>query len=107
MSKGCAFILHHVLARGRSRRRDVKQAAVAMRHTSKMQASATYDTGSSDRAVAAVMKVAGDYSAKFRSSDRICPIDVGIVTFGKTTPRSAKSSSTIPNWPESGSKSAP
>ena len=46
----------------------VKQAAVAMRHTSQMQASATYDKGSSDKAVAAVMKVAGDFSAKFKAS---------------------------------------
>ena len=43
---------------------------------------------------------------KFRRSERICPIEVGIVTFGNTTPRSVKSSSTIPNCPDSGSKSA-
>ena len=83
MSKGCAFILHHVLARGRSRRRDVKQAAVAIRHTSKMQASATYDKGSSDRAVAAVMQVACDYSAKFRSSGASSSTDGCTVIFNQ------------------------
>ena len=46
----------------------VKAAAVAMRHSSKMQASATYDKGGSDRRVSAAMKVAADYSAKFSSN---------------------------------------
>ena len=43
----------------------VKAAAIAMRHSSKTQASAAYDKGSSDRRVSAAMKVAADYSAKF------------------------------------------
>ena len=43
----------------------VKAAAIAMRHSSKIQASATYDKGGSDRRVSAAMKVAADYSAKF------------------------------------------
>ena len=46
----------------------VKAAAVAMRHSSKMQASAAYDRGGSDRRVSAAMKVAADYSAKFSSN---------------------------------------
>ena len=46
----------------------VKAAAVAMWHSSKMQASATYDKGGSDRRVSAAMKVAADYSAKFSSN---------------------------------------
>eukprot|EP00966_Prymnesium_polylepis_P168457 3894889-Prymnesium_polylepis.1 len=41
----------------------VKAAAVAMRHSSKMQASAAYDKGSSDKRVSAAMKVAADFSA--------------------------------------------
>ena len=45
----------------------VKAAAIAMRHSSKIQASATYDKGGSDRRVSAAMKVAADYSAKFSS----------------------------------------
>ena len=45
----------------------VRAAAVAMRHSSKTQASAAYDKGASDRRVAAAMKVAADYSAKFAS----------------------------------------
>ena len=44
-----------------------KAAAVAMRHSSKMQASDTYDKGSSDKRVCAAMKVAADYSARFSS----------------------------------------
>jgi integrase len=43
----------------------VKAAAVAMRHSSKTQASAAYDKGACDRRVSAAMKVAADYSAKF------------------------------------------
>ena len=43
----------------------VKAAAVAMRHSSKMQASAAYDKGASDRRVSAAMKVALEFSAKF------------------------------------------
>ena len=46
----------------------VKAAAVAMRHSSKTQASAAYDKGSSDRRVRAAMKVAMDYSGKFRAA---------------------------------------
>jgi integrase len=45
----------------------VQAAAIAMRHSSKTQASAAYDKGASDRRVAAAMKVAADYSAKFTS----------------------------------------
>ena len=45
----------------------VKAAAIAMRHSSKIQASATYDKGGSDKRVSAAMKVAADYSAKFSS----------------------------------------
>ena len=45
----------------------VKAAAIAMRHSSKMQASATYDKGGSDRRVSAAMKVAEEYSSKFSS----------------------------------------
>jgi hypothetical protein len=47
----------------------VKAAAIAMRHSSKIQASATYDKGGSDRRVSAAMKVASDFSAKFSSAD--------------------------------------
>ena len=43
----------------------VRAAAAAMRHSSKTQASASYDKGASDRRVAAAMKVAADFSAKF------------------------------------------
>ena len=43
----------------------VKAAAVAMRHSSKMQASAAYDKGGSDRRVSAAQKVAAEFSAKF------------------------------------------
>ena len=46
----------------------VKAAAIAMRHSSKTQASRAYDKGESDRRVSAAMKVASDYSAKFTSS---------------------------------------
>ena len=45
----------------------VRAAAAAMRHSSKTQASAAYDKGASDRRVAAAMKVAADYSAKFKA----------------------------------------
>ena len=43
----------------------VKAAAIAMRHSSKTQASAAYDKGACDRRVSAAMKVAADYSARF------------------------------------------
>ena len=43
----------------------VKAAAIAMRHSSKTQASRAYDKGASDRRVSAAMKVAADFSAKF------------------------------------------
>ena len=43
----------------------VKAAAIAMRHSSKTQASAAYDKGACHRRVSAAMKVAADYSAKF------------------------------------------
>jgi hypothetical protein len=43
----------------------LKAAAVAMRHSSKMQASAAYDKGASNRRVSAAMKVASDFAAKF------------------------------------------
>ena len=43
----------------------VQAAAVAMRHSSKTQASAAYDKGSSDRAVRAAMAAAMEYSNKF------------------------------------------
>ena len=43
----------------------VKAAAIAMRHSSKIQASVTYDKGGTNRRVSAAMKVASDYSAKF------------------------------------------
>jgi hypothetical protein len=43
----------------------VKAAAIAMRHSSKTQASAAYDKGACDRRVSAAMKVAAEYSAKF------------------------------------------
>ena len=45
-----------------------RAAAVAMRHSSKMQASSAYDKGSCDRRVSAAMKVAADYSAKFKAT---------------------------------------
>ena len=45
----------------------VKAAAVAMRHSSKTQASAAYDKGASDRRVSAAMKVAADFSATFKA----------------------------------------
>jgi hypothetical protein len=45
----------------------VKAAAVAMRHSSKTQASAAYDKGASDRCVSAAMKVASDFSARFNA----------------------------------------
>ena len=50
----------------------VKAAAIAMRHSSKIQASATYDKGGSDRRVSAAMKVAADYSAKFSCGGTAC-----------------------------------
>ena len=40
---------------------------VAMRHSSKTQASAAYDKGASDRRVSAAMKVAADLSATFKA----------------------------------------
>ena len=40
-------------------------SAIAMRHSSKIQASAAYNKGASDRRVSAAMKVVADYSAKF------------------------------------------
>lgn len=43
----------------------LKAAAVAMRHSSKMQASAAYDKGSSDRRVSAAQKVAAEFAARF------------------------------------------
>ena len=46
----------------------MKAAAVAMRHSSKMAASAAYDKGLSNKRVSAVMEVAADYSAKFKAS---------------------------------------
>jgi integrase len=46
----------------------VKAAAVAMRHSSKTQASAAYDKGASDKRISAAMKVAHEYSAKFNAS---------------------------------------
>ena len=51
----------------------VKAAAVAMRHSSKMQASARYDKGSSDKRVASAMKVAADFSAKYQASSSTDP----------------------------------
>ena len=45
----------------------VKAAAVAMRHSSKTQASAAYDK-KGDRLVRAAMKVASDHSAKFAAT---------------------------------------
>ena len=50
----------------------VKAAAVAMRHSSKTQASAAYDKGACDRRVAAAMKVAADHSAKFSAGSSRC-----------------------------------
>ena len=47
----------------------VKAAAVAMRHSSKTQASAAYDKNG-DRLVRAAMKVASDHSAKFTATSR-------------------------------------
>ena len=41
---------------------------ITLADRSKMQASATYDKGASDRRVSAAMKVAADYSAKFSSN---------------------------------------
>ena len=51
----------------------VQAAAVAMRHSSKIQASAAYDKGSSDRKVKAAMQVAANYSGRFvaSSSDQV------------------------------------
>ena len=51
----------------------VQAAAVAMRHSSKIQASAAYDKGSSDRKVKAAMQVAANYSGMFvaSSSDQV------------------------------------
>eukprot|EP00966_Prymnesium_polylepis_P219667 5081631-Prymnesium_polylepis.2 len=46
----------------------VQAAAVAMRHSSKTQASAAYDKGASDKRISSAMKVAADYSSKFRAS---------------------------------------
>ena len=46
----------------------LKAAAIAMRHSSKMQASAAYDKGASDKRVSAAMKVAAEYSARFSAS---------------------------------------
>jgi integrase len=46
----------------------VAAAAMAMRHSSKTQASAAYDKGSSDKRVIAAMKVATEYSARFKAS---------------------------------------
>ena len=43
----------------------VKATAIAMRHSSKTQASAAYDKGACDRRESATMKVAAGYSAKF------------------------------------------
>lgn len=48
-------------------------AAIAMRHSSKTQASAAYDKGACDRRVAAAMKVAADYSAKFTAGPSSSP----------------------------------
>ena len=46
----------------------LKAAAIAMRHSSKTQASAAYDKGASDKRVSAAMKVAAEYSARFSAS---------------------------------------
>ena len=46
----------------------LKAAAIAMRHSSKTQASAAYDKGASDKRVSAAMKVAAEYSARFSTS---------------------------------------
>ena len=46
-----------------------------MRHSSKIQASSTYDKGGSDRRVSAAMKVAADYSAKFSSGAASSSVD--------------------------------
>ena len=46
----------------------LKAAAIAMRHSSKTQASAAYDKGASDKRVSAAMKVAAEYSARFCAS---------------------------------------
>ena len=46
----------------------VKAASIAMRHSSKTQASNAYDKGSCDLRVSAAMKVAADFSDKFSSA---------------------------------------
>ena len=46
----------------------LKAAAIAMRPSSKTQASAAYDKGASDKRVSAAMKVAAEYSARFSAS---------------------------------------
>ena len=46
----------------------VQAAALAMRHSTKIQASAAYDKSACDRRVRAAMKVAEDYSAKFTAA---------------------------------------
>ena len=46
----------------------LRAAAIAMRHSSKTQASTAYDKGASDRRVSAAMKVAAEYSARFSAS---------------------------------------
>ena len=51
----------------------VQAAAVAMRHSSKTQASAAYDKGSSDRRVRAAMAAAMDYSSKFTAASSSKP----------------------------------
>ena len=51
----------------------VQAAAVAMRHSSKTQASAAYDKGSSDRRVRAAMAAAMDYSRKFTAASSSKP----------------------------------
>jgi len=50
----------------------VTAAAVAMRHSSKMQASAAYDKGACDRRVAAAMQVAATHSAMYSASSSRC-----------------------------------
>ena len=55
----------------------VKAASIAMRHSSKTQASNAYDTGSCDLRVSAAMKVAADFSDKFsrgREWTRLCVV---------------------------------
>lgn len=51
----------------------VQAAAVAMRHSSKTQASAAYDKGSSDRRVRAAMAAAMEYSSKFTAASSSKP----------------------------------